>query len=102
MKKLITAISLISIFMLVASTVLSHDGEHEGESHGMYEEGSGGAAMEMDYKSRAMAHEYKGEGSGGIEGEHSGVEHSKEYYEKKYGKYDHKKHEMQKEGSVMK
>ena len=101
MEKLVTAISLISMLMLVASTALAHEDAHEGEIHGMYEEGSGGAAMEMDYKFREMAHEYKGEGSGGMEGEHSGMEHSKEYYEKKYGKYDHKKHDIQKEDSTM-
>ncbi len=95
MKKVFTAISLIAMLMFFASPVLSHDGEHEGEKHGqgMYEEGSGGSAMEMDRKSRAMAHEYKDEHGG---------EHSKEYYEKKYGKYDHEKHEMKEEGSGMK
>jgi len=109
MKKLVTAIPLIAMLMLVASTALAHDGAHEGESHGMYEEGSGGSAMEMDRKSRAMAHEYKEEGSGGMGGdhsgmmgEHSGMEHSREYYEKKYGKYDHEKHEMMEKGHNMK
>ena len=102
MKKMVTAISLIAMLMFVASTALAHDGVHEGKSHGMYEEGSGGSAMEMDRESHTMGYEYKGEGSGGMEGEHSGMEHSKEYYEKKYGKYDHKKHEMQEEGSAMK
>ena len=94
MKKLVTAIPLIAMLMLVASTALAHDGAHEGESHGMYEEGSGGgsAAMEMDRKSRAMAHEYTGEHGG---------DHSKEYYEKKYGKYEHKKNHMKEEGSGM-
>ena len=102
MKKIVAATPLIAMLILVASATLAHDGAHDGESYGMYEEGSGGSAMEMDRKSRAMAHEYKEEGSGGIEGEHSGMEHSKEYYEKKYGKYDHKKHEIQEEGSAMK
>ena len=102
MKKLVTAISLIAMLMLIASTALAHDGVHEGESHDIYEEGSGGSAMEMDRESHTMGYEYKGGGSGGMEGEHSGMEHSKEYYEKKYGKYDHKKHEMQEEGSDMK
>ena len=95
MKKMVTAISLIAMLMFVASTALAHNGAHEGKSHGMYEEGSGGSAMEMDRKSHTIGHEYKGEGSGGME-------HSKEYYEKKYGKYDHKKHEIQEEGSAMK
>jgi hypothetical protein len=35
-------------------------------------------------------------------GEHLGVEHSKEYYEKKYGKYEHKKGHVKEEGSTMK
>ena len=35
-------------------------------------------------------------------GEHLGMEHSKEYYEKKYGKYEHKKDYVKKEGSTMK
>ena len=102
MKKMVTAISLIVMLMFVASTALAHDGAHEGKSHGMYEEGSGGSAMEMDLKSHTIGQEYKGEGSGSMEGEHSGMEHSKEYYEKKYGKYDHKKHEIQEEGGAMK
>lgn len=91
MKKMFIAISLIG--MLFASPALAHDGEHEGEKHGMYEEGSGGSAMEMDRKSRAMAHEYKDEHGG---------DHSKEYYEKKYGKYEHKKDHMQGEAHGMK
>ena len=102
MKKMFTAIALIVMLMLVASIALAHDGANEVKSHDMYEEGSGGSAMEMDRESHTMGYEYKGEGSGGMEGEHSGMEHSKEYYEKKYGKYDHKKHEMQEEGSAMK
>ena len=101
MTKKITAISLIAMLMFVASTALAHDGAHEGKSHGMYEEGSGGSAMEMDRESHTMGYEYKGEGSDGMEGEHAGMEHSKEYYEKKYGKYDHKKHDIQKEDSTM-
>ena len=101
MKKIVTAISLIAMIMFVASSALAHDGAHEGKSHGMYEEGSGGSTMEMDRKSHTMGYEYKFEGSGGMEGEHSGMDHSKEYYEKKYGKYDHNKHELQEEGSAM-
>ena len=101
----------MGILLLFASTALAHDGGHEGEKghHGIYEEGSGGSAMEMDHKSSGMAHEYKEEGSSGMEGEHSGMtgehlgmEHSKEYYEKKYGKYEHKKDYVKKEGSTMK
>ena len=99
---MVTAISLIAMSMFVASTALAHDGAHEGKGHGMYEEGSGGSAMEMDRKSHTMGYEYKEEGSAGMEGEHSGMEHSKEYYEKKYGKYDYKKHKMQEEGSAIK
>ena len=95
MKKMFIAIPLILMGMLFASTAMSHDGAHdEGKGgHGMYEEGSGGSAMEMDRKSRAMAHEYKGEHGG---------DHSKEYYEKKYGKYEHEKNHMEEEGSNMK
>ena len=85
------AIPLFLMGMLFSSTAIAHDGEAHGKE--MYEEGSGGSAMEMDRKSRAMAHEYK---------EEHGGEHSKEYYEKKYGKYDHEKKEMQEEGSGMK
>ena len=100
MKKVFTAISLIAMLMLFASTAMAHDGEHVGEKkgHGMYEEGSGGSAMEMGRNSRTKAHEYK---------EEHGGEHSKEYYEKKYGKeYDKEKHQMEhgmkEEGSGMK
>jgi hypothetical protein len=91
MKKMLFAIPLFLMGMLFSSTAIAHDGEAHGKE--MYEEGSGGSAMEMDRKSRAMAHEYK---------EEHGGEHSKEYYEKKYGKYDHEKKEMQEEGSGMK
>tara|TARA_B100000686_G_scaffold57387_1_gene61622 strand:- start:2046 stop:2405 length:360 start_codon:yes stop_codon:yes gene_type:complete len=100
MKKMVAAISFTTILMLVASTVLAHDGVHERENKGIYQEGSGGSAMEMGRKSH-MGHEYKGEGSG-MEGEHSGMEHSKKYYEKKYGKYDHEKQNIQEEGSAIK
>ena len=113
MKKMFTMILLTQMGMLLlfVSTALAHDVAHEGEQgdHGIYEEGSGGSAMEMDHKSRAMGHEYKEEGSSGMEGEHSGmpgehlgIEYSKEYYEKKYGKYEHKKDYVKKEGSTMK
>ena len=95
MKKMFFAIPLTLMAMLFASTAMAHEGEHEGKKggHEMYEEGSGGSAMEMDRKSRAMAHEYKGEHGG---------DHSKEYYEKKYGKYEHEKNHMKEEGSSMK
>ena len=56
----------------------------------MYEEGSGSAAVDMGHKASGMEHEYKESG-----------EHSKEHYEKKYGKYDHEKKAMG-EGSGMK
>ena len=113
MKRMFTMILLAQMgtLLLVASTALAHDGAHDGEKgdHSIYEEGSGGSAMEMDHKSRAMAQEYKEEGSGGMEGDHSGmtgehlgVEHSKEYYEKKYGKYERKKGHVKEEGSTMK
>ena len=108
MKRTFTMILLTQVGMLLlfAFTALGHDGE-KGD-HGIYEEGSGGSAMEMDHKSRAMGHEYK-EGSSGMEdnhssmtGEHLGMEHSKEYYENKYGKYEHKKDYLKEEGSAMK
>ena len=90
------AIPLTLMAMLFASTALAHDDGHEGKNggHGMYEEeGSGGSAMEMDRKSRAMAHEYKKDHDG---------DHSKEHYEKKYGKYEHEKNHAKEEGSGMK
>jgi hypothetical protein len=95
MKKMFIAIPLILMGMLYASTAMAHDGAHdEGKGgHGMYEEGSSGSAMEMDRNSRAMAHEYKGKHD---------ENHSKEYYEKKYGKYEHEKNHMKEEGSSMK
>jgi len=95
MKKVFTAISLIAMLMLFALTAMAHDGEHEGEkkSHGMYEEGSGGSAIEMDRNSHAKAHEYK---------EEYGGDHSKEHYEKKYDKYEHEKNHMKEEDSSMK
>ena len=95
MKKVFTTIPLITMLMLFASTAMAHDGEHEGEKkgHGMYEEGSGGSAMEMGRNSRTKAHEYK---------EEHGGDHSKEHYEKKYGKYEHEKNHMKEEGSSMK
>ena len=113
MKKMVAMIFLTQMGMLLlfVSTTLAHDGAHEGEQggHSIYEEGSGGSAMEMDHQSRAMGHEYKEEGSSGMKddhsnmkGEHLGMEHSKEYYEKKYGKYEHKKDYVKKEGSTMK
>ena len=102
MKKVVIAIPLITMLMLVTSTSLAHDGAHDGENHGIYEEGSGGSAMKMDRKPPRMGHEYKEEGSGGMEGEYSGMEHSKEHYEKKYDKNYHNKHDIQEEGSAMK
>jgi hypothetical protein len=95
MKKVFAAISLIAMLMLFVSSSMAHDGAHdEGkEGHGMYEEGSGGSAMEMGRNSRAKAHEYK---------EEHGGDHSKEHYEKKYGKYEHEKNHMKEEGSSMK
>ena len=111
MKKMFTMILLTQMGMLLlfVSTALADDGVHDGEKgdHCIYEEGSGGSAM--DDKSLTMGHEYKEEGSSGMEddhssmrGDHFGMEHSKEYYEKKYGKYEHKKDYVKKEGSTMK
>jgi hypothetical protein len=78
MKKMFFAVLLLVMGMLFSTTAIAHDGEtHAKEA---YEEGSGGAAMEMDQKASGMAYEYKDSG-----------EHSKEHYEKKYGKYEHEK-----------
>ena len=77
------AIPLVLMGMLFASTSLAHDDEHARGGQGMHEEGSVGSAIEMDRKSRAMAHEYKEEHSG---------DHSKEHYENK---------KMKEEGSSM-
>lgn len=68
---------------------------HDDEAHGkqLFEEGSGGSSMhEMGDQARGAAHEYKDEYGG---------EHSKEYYEKKYGKYDHEQKQMMQSGSPM-
>jgi hypothetical protein len=91
MKNMLFAVPLFVMGMLFSTTAMAHDGEAHGKE--LYEEGSGGSAMETDRKSRAMAHEYKDEHGG---------EHSKEHYEKKYGKYEHEKQEMKEEGSGMK
>ena len=95
MKQMFIGIPLIFMGMLFSSTALAHEGGHEVEKggQGMHEEVSGGSAVEMDRKSRAMSHEYKEEYSG---------DHSKEHYEKKYGKYEHEKKEMKDEGISMK
>ena len=95
MNKTLFTIPLILMGMLLvfSSTAIAHEGEDHGKE--MYEEGSGGSSMEMGRGSRAMAHEYK-------EGQNAGMEHSKEYYEKKYGKYEHDKQGMKEKGSGMK
>jgi hypothetical protein len=90
MKKMLFAVPLFVMGMLFSTTAMAHDGEAHGKE--VYEEGSGGSAMEMDRKSRAMSHEYK---------EEHGGEHSKEHYEKKYGKYDHDKKHMMDSGKGM-
>ena len=84
---------LMGMLLVLSGTAIAHEGEER--EKGMYEEGSGGSSMEMGSKSRAMAHEYN-------EGQNVGMEHSKEYYEKKYGKYEHEKQGMKEEGSSMK
>ncbi len=92
-KTLFTVPLMILAALLVFSgTVIAHEGEEHGKEK--YEEGSGGSSMEMDHKSGG--HEYKGEHGGEAE------KHSKEYYDQKYGKYDHEKKELQEEGSGMK
>ena len=89
MKKIFFAALLLVIGMLFSSTAIAHEGEdHDGK---MYDEGSGGAAKHMGNKASGMDHEYK-----------ESVEHSKEHYEKKYGKYEHEKKEGMEEGSGMK
>ncbi len=93
MKKMFFAILLLVMGILFSSTAFAHDGE--AQARDMYEEGSGGSSMDMGHKAGATAHEYKGEHAGG-------AEHSKEYYEKKYGKYEHEKQGMREEGSGMK
>ena len=89
MKKMFFAALLLVIGMLFSSTAIAHEGEDHDEK--VYEEGSGGAAKHMGNKASGMDHEYKESGG-----------HSKEHYEKKYGKYAHEKKEMQEEGSGMK
>ena len=94
MNKTLFTIPLILMGMLLvfSSTAIAHEGEDHGKE--MYEEGSGGVSMEMGRGSRAMTHEYK-------EGQNAGMEHSKEYYEKKYGKYEHEKNKMRESGNTM-
>jgi hypothetical protein len=89
MKKMFFAVLLLVMGMLFSSTAIAHEGEDHDEK--VYEEGSGGAANDMDNKVSGRAHEYKESG-----------EYSKEYYEKKYGKYEHEKKEAMEEGSGMK
>jgi hypothetical protein len=89
MKKMFFAALLLVIGMLFSSTAIAHEGE--GHDEKVYEEGSGGAAKDIGNKASGRAHEYKESG-----------EHSKEHYEKKYGKYEHEKKEAMEEGSGMK
>jgi len=90
MKNMFFAVLLLVMGMLFSTTAFAHDGEsHAKDAH--EEEGSGGSSMDMGHK--ADGHEYKGEHGG---------DHSKEYYEKKYGKYEHEKKEAMEEGSGMK
>ena len=96
-KTFFTVPMIVLVILLVCSvTALAHEGEdHEKK---VYEEGSYGSSM-------GTGHEYGGHESGGhdYKGDHGGnpAKHSKEYYDKKYGKYDHEKKEMYKEGSGM-
>ena len=93
MKKMFFAVLLLVMGMLFSTTAFAHDGEaHAKDAH--EEEGSGGSSMDMGHKAGEMAHEYKSE--------HGGGDHSKEHYEKKYGKYEHEKKEAMEEGSGMK
>jgi hypothetical protein len=92
MNETLFSILLIGMLLVFSSTAMAHDGEAHAKD--VYEEGSGGSSMhEMGNKAEGMAHEYKGK---------QGEDHSKEYYEKKYGKYEHEKKGMQEEGSGMK
>ena len=92
MKKMFFAALLLVMGMLVSSTAIAHEGEDHDEK--VYEEGSGGAAKDMGHKASGMGHEYKDE--------HGAGDHSKEHYEKKYGKYEHEKKEAMEEGSGVK
>ena len=89
MKKMFFSALLLVMGMLFSSTAIAHEGEDHDKK--VYEEGSGGAAMDMDHKASGIAHEYKESG-----------EHSKEHYDKKYGKYEHEKKKAMEEGSGMK
>jgi hypothetical protein len=89
MKKIFFAALLLVMGMLFFSTAIAHEGEKHDEK--VYEEGSGGAAKDMSNKNSGMVHEYKESG-----------EHSKEHYEKKYGKYEHENKGGMEEGSGMK
>ena len=91
MNKTVFPILLIGMLMIFSFTVFAHDGEEHGKE--MYEEGSGGYSL--DHKTGGMEHEY-------MEKHGDGMEHSRGYYEKKYGKHDHEKHEQREEGSGMK
>jgi hypothetical protein len=89
MKKMFFAALLLVMGILFSSTAIAHEGEDHHKK--VYEEGSSGAAKDMGNKASGRAHEYKESG-----------EHSREHYEKKYGKYEHEKKEAMEEGSGMK
>jgi hypothetical protein len=93
MNKTFFSVPLIVLaFLLVCSgTVIAHEGEDHDKK--VYEEGSYGSSV-------GTGHKYGGHEYSGDHGDKPG-EYSKEYYEKKYGKYDHEKKEMYEEGSGM-
>ena len=91
-KMLFTVPLIVLVVLLVCSgAVIAHEGEDHDKK--VYEEGSYGASMDKGQK--YGGHEYKGEHSG------DPAKHSKEYYDKKYGKYDHEKKGIHEEGSGM-
>ena len=92
-KIFFTGSLMVMAFILVCSgTVIAHEGEDHDKK--AYEEGSYGSSMDTGHN--YGGHEYKDDHGG------SPAKHSKEYYDKKYGKYDHEKKETMDEGSGMK
>ena len=91
MNKIFFTVSLmVMAFILVCSgTVIAHEGEDHDKK--VYEEGSYGSSMDKGHK--YGGHEYKDDHGG------NPAKHSKEYYDKKYGKYDHDKKAAHEEGS---
>ena len=93
MNKTFLAVPLVvlAVFLIYSGTVIAHEGDDHDKK--VYEEGSYGSSMETGHK--YSGHEYKDDHGG------NPAKHSKEYYDKKYGKYDHDKKGMYEEGSGM-